>query len=301
VGENSVAADAEILAVAMEGLRLLGLTERDVVARVNDRRLLERLLLHIGVTPQALGAAYGVIDKIGREPEAATRDRLRDEASLAGEKVDAALAIFAHESFEALAAAYADVPNIEPDLRRMREYFAQLEALGLSEYVRFDPRIVRGLAYYTGIVFEIFDRAGELRAICGGGRYDNLLKTVSPVDLPALGFGMGDVVLAELLSDRGLLPDSAPSVDYYIIAVTESEAAIQKEVARRLRSAGRRVMYSFVTGSVGKQFKDADARGARYAVVLGPSEVAEGVAVVREMASGQEERVRLEDLATWTT
>jgi histidyl-tRNA synthetase len=296
VGETSVAADAEILAVAIEGLRLLGLSARDIVARVNDRRLLERLLLHLGVRPEHLAAGYGVIDKIGREPETVTRDRLRNEVSLAEDRVDEVLAIFALDNFEALAAAYADVPDINGDIQRLREYFVHLDAMGLSEYVRFDPRIVRGLAYYTGIVFEIFDRDGELRAVCGGGRYDNLLKTVSPVDLPALGFGMGDVVLAELLKDRGLLPENAPAIDYYIIAVTETEAAVQKQVARRLRDAGRRVVYGFTSGSVGKQFKDADARGARYTVVLGPTEVADGVALVREMASGQEERVKLDEL-----
>jgi histidyl-tRNA synthetase len=206
------------------------------------------------------------------------------------------MAIFDLEDFGAVAARYADVPAIDADLQRMLEYFAHLDAMGLSDYVRFDPRIVRGLAYYTGIVFEIFDRAGELRAICGGGRYDNLLKTVSTVDLPALGFGMGDVVLAELLTDRGLLPDSKQSVDYYVIAVTDAEAVMQKQIAQRLRAAGHSVLYNFAAGSVGKQFKDADARGARNVIVLGPSEVAEGVAVVREMASGQEKRVKLEDI-----
>jgi len=296
VGESSVAADAEVLAVAIEGLRILGLTERDIVARVNDRRLLERMLLRIGVNSDKLAAAYGVIDKIGREPEGTTRNRLRDEAGLDQAQIERVLEIFSYESFETLASAYASVPEIQPELERMREYFAHLDALGLSEYVRFDARIVRGLAYYTGVVFEIFDRAGELRAICGGGRYDDLLKTVSAVDLPALGFGMGDVVLGELLSDRGLLPDVAPSVDYFIIAVSEAESALQKRLARQLRAKGSRVVYSFSGGGVGKQFKEADARGAKYVVVLGPSEVAEGVAVVREMATGVEQRMKLEEL-----
>ena len=107
---------------------------------------------------------------------------------------------------------------------------------------------------------------------------------------------MGDVVLAELLNDKGLLPPYQPSVDYYIIAVTEAERAAQKEVARRLRDAGHSVAYNFKAGSVGKQFKDADARGAKYTIVLGATEVAEGAAMVREMASGHEERMLLKDL-----
>jgi histidyl-tRNA synthetase len=295
VGDDDISADAEILAVAIDGLRVLGLTADDIVARVNDRRLLERLLVHAGVTADRLGAAYAVIDKIGREPEAVTRTRLAEHAGLAADGVEAVLAIFKHPSFEALAAAYGGA-QIELELERVREYLAQLEHMGLSEFVRFDPGIVRGLAYYTGIVFEIFDRQGELRAVCGGGRYDNLLKTVSSTDLPALGFGMGDVVLAELLADRKLLPAYAPSVDYYVIAVTDEQRPVQMQVARRLRDSGRSVAYSFRTGSVGKQFKDADARGARYVVVLGPTEVADGVALVREMASGSEERKKLDEL-----
>ena len=295
VGADDISADAEILAVAIDGLRGLGLTAADIVARVNDRRLLERLLLHAGVTAERLSAAYAVIDKLGREPETTTRGRLAEQAGLAADGVESVLAIFTHANFEALARAYGS-EQLEPELRRVREYLAQLDHMGLSEFVRFDPGIVRGLAYYTGLVFEIFDRQGELRAVCGGGRYDNLLKTVSNTDLPALGFGMGDVVLAELLSDRNLLPAYAPSVDYYVIAVTGEERRVQMQVARRLRDAGRSVAYSFASGGVGRQFKDADARGARYVVVLGPTEVADGIAVVREMASGYEERIKLDEL-----
>ncbi|MGQ0813589.1 MAG: histidine--tRNA ligase [Gemmatimonadota bacterium] len=296
VGEDDISADAEVLAVAIDGLRMLGLTEHDVVARVNDRRLLERLLLHAGVARERLAVAFAVIDKIGREPASSTHDKFANAVALAEPQVRAALEIFNFENFEALASAYAGVPEIQPDLDRLRDYFANLASLGLAQFVRYDPRIVRGLAYYTGVVFEIFDRAGELRAICGGGRYDNLLKTVSETDLAALGFGMGDVVLAELLASRGLLPPHDQTIDYYIIAVTDAERDAQKQVARRLRDAGHSVAYGFKASAVGKQFKDADARGARRAVVIGPNEVAEGVVVVREMGSGEERRVKMDEL-----
>jgi histidyl-tRNA synthetase len=295
VGEEDVSADAEVLAVAIDALRLLGLTERDIVARVNDRRLLEQLLLHIGVTADRMPAAYAVIDKVGRDSEANTRERLAADAALSDEQIAAVLAIFGYD-FDTLSAAYAAVPAVESELRRLRSYFAQLDALGLSGFVRFDPSIVRGLAYYTGIVFEIFDRQGELRAVCGGGRYDDLLKNVGGVDLPALGFGMGDVVLGELLADRGLLEAYAPRVDYYIIAVSEAERDVQRHLARRLRDDGYSVSYSFKVGAVGKQFKDADARGARFTVVLGPDEVAAGEAVVKNMQSGDEQKLKLDQI-----
>jgi histidyl-tRNA synthetase len=295
VGEDDVSADAEILAVAIDSLRYLGLTERDIVARVNDRRLLEKLLLHSGVQPEHLIAAYNIIDKIGREAESTTRVRFRDEAHLDDAAIDRVLAIFSFASFEALAKAFENA-GADAEIRRMRDYLDNLAALGLQDYVRFDPAIVRGLAYYTGVVFEIFDRQGELRAVCGGGRYDKLLQTVSNTDLPALGFGMGDVVLTELLNDRGLLRQYHATVDYYIIAVTEAERTAQKQLARKLRDAGHSVAYNFKAGGVGKQFKDADAKGARFAVVLGPTEVAEGVAVVKEMASGHEEKRKLDEI-----
>jgi histidyl-tRNA synthetase len=162
--------------------------------------------------------------------------------------------------------------------------------------VRFDLSIVRGLAYYTGIVFELFDTRGELRAICGGGRYDNLLKQIAGVDLPALGFGMGDVVLKELLTDRGLLPSTKQSVDYYLIAVTPDQRGDMLALAHRLRETGASVEYGLKQQGIGKQFKNASAVGARRTVVLGPDELAQGVAVVKEMETGQESRVPLAEL-----
>ena len=293
VGEDDVSADAEVLAVAIDALRYLGLTEKDVVARVNDRRLLEQLLLHIGVSAERMGAAYAVIDKIGRDAPEKTRERLATEAGLSEDGIARVLGIF-QLTFEQVAEKYESVPAVRTELDRLRDYFKQLRDLGLEEFVRFDPGIVRGLAYYTGIVFEIFDRQGELRAICGGGRYDNLLKNLGGVDLPALGFGMGDVVLGELLADRGLLREYRPRVDYYIIAVTDAEKQAQKQLARRLRDAGYSVTYSFRAGAVGKQFKDADARGARFTVVIGPDERAQNIGVVRNMESGEETKIALD-------
>jgi histidyl-tRNA synthetase len=286
VGEESVHADAEILAVALDALRTLGLTENDIVARVNDRRLLESFLLSAGVSTEKLAAAYAVIDKIGREPDATTRKRLKDDVSINDTAVEKVMSLFDQKGLQG------------DDSDHLSDYMRSLEQLGFGPYVRWDPTIVRGLAYYTGIVFEIFDRQGELRAVCGGGRYDNLLKNVSDVDLPALGFGMGDVVLAELLKDKGLLPAYDAGLDYYIVSVDEGTAVnvVRAEIAQRLRAKGHSVIYSLSGGSVGKQFKDAGARNAKHVIVLGPDEVAAGVANVKDMASGQEHKVKLNEI-----
>lgn len=296
LGEEDTAADAEVLAVALEALRLLGLTAEDVVARVSDRRLLERLLLHAGVPGDQLGATYAVIDKMGREEEATIRKRLAEEAGLAPQTIEEIYRIFEHRDFESLRAAYRGVDGVDAELDRLGHYFSHLNEMGLGDYVVFDPTIVRGLAYYTGIVFEVFDRAGELRAVCGGGRYDNLLGVVSGVDLPAVGFGMGDVVIAELLADRGLLPSYAPRLDYYLVAIGEAERGLMLRIANRLRSEGASVAYTLKPSGVGRQFKDAHARGAQRVIVLGPDEVAQGIAVVREMATGEERQVPLSEL-----
>ncbi len=300
VGEEGVAADAEILAVALQSFQLLGLSAQDVVARVSDRRLLEALLLHAGVPADRLMAAYAAIDKLSREEERVIRDRLAKEAGLGAAAIDQIFRIFAHPDFESLTAAYRDVPGVAEELARLGEYFGILGALGFGAWVTFDPRIVRGLAYYTGIVFEVFDRKGELRAVCGGGRYDQLLEQVSGVSLPALGFGMGDVVLRELLADRELLPSGEPAGDYYLVAVGEPERRVVREMATRLRRAGWSAIYSLRAAGVKAQFKDANARGVRRVVVVGPDEVASGQVAVRDMASGAEERVRIESLGEAT-
>ncbi len=296
VGEEGVAADAEILAVALESFRLLGLTAADIVARVSDRRLLEALLLHAGVPAEQLMAAYAVIDKLGREEERVIRERLAKEAGLGKATIEQIFDVFAHSTFESLQSAYAEVPGVADELARVAEYLSILRDLRLGDWVSFDPRIVRGLAYYTGIVFEIFDREGELRAVCGGGRYDQLLEQVSGVALPALGFGMGDVVLKELLTDRGLLPAAEPAVDYYLVAIGEAERAVVHGIAARLRAAGHSVLYALRPTGVRAQFKDANARGAQRVVVVGPEEVAAGVVTVREMGSGEELRKPIAEL-----
>ncbi|MBI4545543.1 MAG: histidine--tRNA ligase [Gemmatimonadetes bacterium] len=296
VGEEGVQADAEVLAVALDALRVLGLTQEDVVARVSDRRLLERLLLHAGVPADQLAATYAILDRLGREEEGRIREQLQTEAGLDRGAVSEIFGIFAHSSFRALAAAYAGVKGVAAQIDELATYFGALDEMGLGDYVAFDPRIVRGLAYYTGVVFEIFDRRGELRAVCGGGRYDQLLRAVSDADLPALGFGMGDVVLGEMLAKRGLLPSYAPRVEYYLVAVSDGERPLLLRLAHRLRDAGHTVAYMLRPAGVARQFKDADARGAIRVVVLGPAEAAQGVALVREMATGAERRVPMEEL-----
>lgn len=294
VGEAGPAADAELLAAAIDVLRAFGLTAEDFVARVSDRRLLRALLLHAQVPEDRLTLVYNIVDKLEREPEERIAERLATEAGLGPVVVQEVLAIFRNRDFDSVRDAYGGTEGLGEEIARLREYFSLLEAMGLADYVRFDLSVVRGLAYYTGIVFELFDTRGELRAICGGGRYDDLLRVIAGMDLPALGFGMGDVVLRDLLEQRGKLPEVTRRLDYYVISVTADEHKPALALVHRLRDHGYAVDYSLRPQSVGKQLRAASALGAHKAMILGPDELAEGEVVIRELAGGEEVRIPMD-------
>lgn len=296
VGEDGPAADAEVLAVAIDALRELGLTADDFRARVSDRRLLTAVLTALGVAEERLPAAFAVIDKVERMPEDKARAKLAEDAGLDPAGVDRAMDLFGSTDIDGLATAFADHPEVLEALAPLREYVGILNAMGLGDFVQMDLTIVRGLAYYTGIVFELFDADAELRAICGGGRYDRLLELVGGEPLPAVGFGMGDVVLGELLADKGLVPEYRRSVDYFLVVIGEEQRDRALSIATELRSRGRSVVYGLRDQSVRKQFKASEQEGARTVLVLGPEEAAEGVVVARDMDSGTERRVAPGDL-----
>jgi len=297
VGESDVAADAEVLAVALDGLRALGLTADDFSARVSDRRLLTALLAAAGVPEDRMAAAFAIVDKVERQPRDKTVELLEREAGLSsGEAVDDVLELLDGADLSGLQERYGARDDVGPELERLQAYVGALGAMGLGDFVEVDLRIVRGLAYYTGIVFELFDRRAELRAICGGGRYDRLLELVGGEPLPAVGFGMGDVVLGELLADRGLVPEYRRTLDYYLVTVGEDERAETLRIAHALRERGHSVAYGLRPQGVGKQMKTAAKEGARQVIVVGPDELARGCVVARDMESGEERELALSDL-----
>jgi len=296
VGEGDEAADAEVLAVALDGLREMGLTSSDIRARVSDRRLLSALLRAVGVEDAELLAVFGVVDKIERMAPAAVRQQLEERIGLDGPIADRVIAMFELSGLDAISAEYGEDPEVSTCVGRLRSYVEQLNALGLEDFVEVDLRIVRGLAYYTGIVFEVFDRAGELRAICGGGRYDGLLERVGGESLPAVGFGMGDVVLSELLRDRDLVPEVPSAAEVAIVFVTPAQRLDAARVAAGLRRKGKQVVYALREQPLRKQFQSASNAGVAEVVVLGPDEAARGVAIIRDMGSGAEREVTLEEL-----
>jgi histidyl-tRNA synthetase len=293
VGEPGIAADAELLATAIEIMRAFKLGPNDVRARVSDRRLLNALLAASGVGPEQLAPVYAAIDKLGRDPASVTRDKLR-KATGSDEVTSRLEKMLACKSVEALQGLRTESAEVTQAITTMEQYLDLLGALNVREWVDVDLSIVRGLAYYTGTVFELFDARGEFRAICGGGRYDDLLEAIGGVALPALGFGMGDVVLGELLRERGLLPTSAAGPDYWIASSDETQLAAVMKTAASLRARGISVEYALKPQSLSRQLKAAAAAGCRGAVILkGASEV-----TVRNLADGSERTIPMDSLAS---
>ncbi|MCY3704941.1 MAG: histidine--tRNA ligase [Gammaproteobacteria bacterium] len=296
LGEAGTGADAEVLAVAVDALRALGLGPDDFLARVSDRRLLSAILDALGVPGDRIAATYVHIDKYERVGPDLTRARLHESVGLAPRAVDSLLEILDGSGLDVVEDLLGERDAVGASLAELHRYQADLTAMGLGPFLRFDLRIVRGLAYYTGIVFELFDRRGEMRAICGGGRYDQLLERVGGEPLAAVGFGMGDVVLTELLRDRGLLPRTTPAVDWFIASVSPAQRLLGREIAHALREAGSTVSYALEQRPVRKQLAMAARQGARRVILLGPEETARGVALIRDMAQGSQQEVSLADL-----
>ena len=287
IGEPGPGGDAEIIALAIDVLRGFGLGASDVRVRLSDRRALNGLLLAAGVAESALPDAYQAVDKIDRMRRDDLISQLR-AAGFAAEQVEAVFRIAALRGIDAARSEARRLGAPEVTLAPLTQVVDGLEAMQLGDFVDVDFSIVRGLAYYTGTVFECFDAGRSLRAIAGGGRFDALLSALGGVDLPALGFGMGDVVLTELLKDRGLAVATDGSVDVFVAPVTEDDTPDALAVTHQLRDAGLRVEYALAHAALGKQLKLADTRGARAAVVIGPDDRARGEVVLRDLrAKGQ--------------
>ncbi len=291
IGEAGPMGDAEVIALAIDVMRGFGLGPGDVRVRLSDRRALTAMLVARGVPDEGMSAAYQFIDKIERMRREDIDQLATESHPFAPATVQDLEAISKLRGMPAVEEALRDAPGAEAAIAPLRQTLVALEAMGLGDWIDVDFTIVRGLAYYTGTVFELFDAKRTLRAICGGGRYDNLLASLGGVDLPALGFGMGDVVLGELLKDRDLRPEVGPAIDLFLVAVTDEDVPHVLRFAHELRDAGVRAEYAFSVSGVGKQLKLADGRGARLAVVVGPDDRARGEVQVKDLAGGTQAAV----------
>ena len=294
-GDGGASTDAEILALVIDMLREFGLTSADVRVRVSDRRLLDALLRSMGNPASRVPEIYAVLDKFDRQPRALSVETLID-AGCTSEQVETLLSLVEgpNETVVDRILPLLHDTTAEERFGAMQDTIAMVTSL-IGEpaqlWIQVDLTIVRGLAYYTGLVFEVFDAKGELRAVCGGGRYDDLLNALGGVDMPAAGFGWGDVVLGELLRDRGLLPAAPLSPEFWVATSNETDMHLVQRVVGSLRRSGRRVEYALRPQTLSKQLKAAVSAGATQALILNSD--APNDAVLRDLTTGTEMAIAL--------
>ncbi|HNB34678.1 MAG TPA: histidine--tRNA ligase [Anaerolineales bacterium] len=284
LGVNSPEADAELIAIAATFLRSVGLDSSQATIYVNNRRLMESEFNRLGIPAENWLSVSNMVDRRSKM-EPAKWDAYVLDGGLNQTQLDGLKATLAN----------GDLWKQSEELTRL---FAALNALGISEYVKYDPNIMRGLLYYTGTVFEAFDTSGSLkRAILGGGRYDNLLADVGGQPLSGVGFAMGDVVMGIILQEKGLLPEFIPTPAAALVTVFDESLWMKSfELTAELRAAGLNVMVYPEPAKLPKQFKFADKMKMKVALVLGPDEVEKGLVVIKNLVSGEQVQVKKEAL-----
>jgi histidyl-tRNA synthetase len=279
IGVNSPYADAELVAVAADFFKTLGLSGQQIVIKVNNRKLMEEQIGRLGVTTDRIDGIYRLIDKLDKLPGEKWRAYGSDDIGLSAEQLDRLSALLNNR-------------ELWKESADLTAFFSAIDDLDVSDYVEYDPAVIRGLAYYTGVVFEARDRSGEFRAILGGGRYDNLVGDVGGDPLGGIGFAMGDVVMGLVLENFGLKPKLRPApADVLVTIFGAALARTSARVAAQLRSGGVRTELYPDAAKLDKQMKYANAQAIPIAVIIGPDEAAQKQATVRDLRSGAQQIV----------
>ncbi len=288
-GSESPHCEVEVFELIHDLMAAVGATRDMYVLRASDRVLLESILTDVvGVPAEHTRQVAAVIDRWEKLP----RERLAADAHAAG--VDDA----GFERLEKALGSGAELLDLLPADVRERSLLARLLATDARDLVTFDPLIVRGFDYYTGTVFEVFDRdPANRRSLFGGGRYDNLVGLFSNQRIPGIGFGMGDVTLFDFLATHGLLPQARREVDAVVVPLDTDLAGAARQVARDLRQAGHRVSVPFEPRKLGKELARADRSGARAVVIVGRTGWDAGTVTVRDLAAGTQEDIPVADTA----
>ncbi|MCE5327151.1 MAG: histidine--tRNA ligase [Planctomycetaceae bacterium] len=289
IGSDDTIADAECIFTAVDFLREVGLTPSDVQVRIGSRPLTVAALKASGVTDDRIDAALAVLDKRAKV-EDAEFVRLAKVAGMADSQIDAARRFQDCPACSDVACLLEGSEGVAPAVTNLQELLSRLAVMGAAEYCKLDLGVVRGLAYYTGVVYEVFDAGQSLRAIAGGGRYDNLLQVLGGPALGATGFGMGDVVLGILLAEKGKLPALGGRLDFFVI---DAEGTFDKALAvvGALRRSGLSADFSYKRQAIGKQFKQASQRGAKFAAIIEP----DGGVTVKDLTAGTQTKRGLDE------
>jgi len=291
-GSDAVQADAELLSVLVSFFEGVGLNADDLVIAISSRKVLEEVLGSLGISGDAFAATCIIVDKMDKLPAEVVEQQL-SEQGLDSDAISVIQSTLGLSDLDSLASALGEGSEAVAELATL---FDLVDAYGISDWVTFDASVVRGLAYYTGPVFEAHDRGGKLRAICGGGRYDRLLSSLGGNDMPATGFGFGDMVIMELLNEKGLVPDLPSGNQDIVIAINEDLRSAAMSVATKLRANGRQVDLVLEVKRMKWAFRHAERTGAQRLVMVMPDEWAAGNVRIKELESGEESDVAVDDL-----
>ncbi len=291
-GTTEISADAELISVLVTFFEEVGLTSGDIVIKVSSRKVLEEVLGNLGVKEDQFPQTCIIVDKMGKLPSEVIEEQLSDLGH-SSEIVSSIQSVLGIKDMKSLKKSLEDESAAVSELNGL---FDLIDSYGMSEWIEFDASIVRGLAYYTGSVFEAHDREGKFRAICGGGRYDNLLSTLGGKDLPATGFGFGDMVIMELLSEKGLVPELISGVDDIVLPLNQDLRGVAVNVASSLRSSDRTVDLVLEDKKIKWAFKHAERTGARRLVLIAPDEWSRKMVKVKDLETGEESEISIEDI-----
>eukprot|EP00210_Caulerpa_lentillifera_P000150 g145.t1 len=292
IGVAGQEAEVELLAALVLLFERLGLTSNDVGIKISSRKILQEVTSKYNIPQDQFASVCVIVDKIGKLPESEIRTLL-EKMGISTDGVEGILGALGGSSMEQLGVMLGQDSEAVKDLERL---YTLAEGYGLLDWLVLDTAVVRGLAYYTGIVFEAFDRSGTLRAICGGGRYDRLLGTFGGENQLCVGFGFGDAVIIELLKEKELIPELNHKVDDFVIVVDESLRPVAGEVVQLLRRNGRRVDLGLESRRMKWAFKHVERIGAKRMIIIGQKEWSEGLVRVKDLSSREEQNLKIKDL-----
>ncbi|XP_027121420.1 histidine--tRNA ligase, chloroplastic/mitochondrial-like isoform X1 [Coffea arabica] len=292
IGVPDVTAEAELISSIVTFFKRIGITASDVGFKVSSRKVLQEVLRGYSVPDHLFGRVCVIIDKMEKIPIDDIKKELRS-AELSEEVIEELLQVLSVKSLEKLEEKLGTVGEALVDLKQL---FSLAEKYGYADWIQFDASVVRGLAYYTGIVFEGFDREGKLRAICGGGRYDHLLSTFGGDNIPACGFGFGDAVIVELLKEKGLLPELSPQVENIVCSLDQDLRGTAAAVASILRQKGQSVDLVLENKPLKWVFKRAARINAQRLILVGSAEWQKGMVGVKILTSGEQYEVKVDEL-----
>ena len=285
LGVQDISADAELIAAAIGTMQDLGFADDAFNIHISSRTMLEELFLAVGIAQEQLAPLYALLDKMQKMDEETFTQSILDivqEPTLAA-TIQTILSAKNLDDIEAIKG------ELEA-LTELKKLFSYLEAYGVSQFVSFDISIVRGLAYYTGVVFEIFDTKRSMRAIAGGGRYDKLVSLYGGQPTPAVGFAMGDVVLSDLLTESGMAPSPSPKSDLFVVSFSKDFPKLLKTVAP-FRNADISTEYPLKLNNIGKQMKLADAARSQIVLFAGGDEELQGQYKIKILSTGAEQLI----------